>query len=485
MRTQILVEAIRSDLPRRGRLLVAAALIAAPLMAMTPTASFADTAMPDYVQLVKQSSPWVVNISTVSKPKAQQTFDSGNMPTFPPGPAGDMFRHFFQQQMPQQQNQEPIRSLGSGFIISSDGYILTNAHVVDDADKITVRLPDQQEYAAKVVGKDKRTDIALIKIDAKNLPIAPIGDSDKIQVGEWVLAIGEPFGLDHSATHGIVSALGRDLPDESYVPFIQTDAPVNPGNSGGPLIGANGKVIGINSQIYTKSGGYMGISFAIPINVAMNVVDQIKATGHVTRGYLGVLIQPVTYDLAKSFGLDSTKGALVAKVEPNTPAAKAGLQSGDIILKFNGKEIRHSGELPIMVGMSPIGKPATLALMRDGKQMDVNVTVEKLDKKKLDAEAGTSEAIEKMGLKVSALSSDELQQLNIKYGVKVNAVKNDSPFSSVIAPGDVLLEVNRIPMKSTADLKKALDSAPKDRPIAIRLLRDGQPLFMAVQLGTQ
>ncbi len=484
MRTQILVDAIRAGLPRRGRLLVAAALIAAPLMAMTPAISFADTGVPDYVQLVKQSSPWVVNISSVSKPKVQDAFDNGNMPIFPPGPAGDMFRHFFQEQMPQMK-REPIRSLGSGFIISADGYILTNAHVVDGADKITVRLPDQQTYKAKVIGKDKRTDIALLKIDAKNLPVAPIGDSDNIQVGEWVLAIGEPFGLDHTATHGIVSAIGRDLPDESYVPFIQTDAPVNPGNSGGPLINANGKVIGINSQIYTKSGGFMGISFAIPINVAMNVVDQIKSTGHVTRGYLGVLIQPVTYELAQSFGLDSTKGALVAKVEPNTPAAKAGLKSGDIILKFNGKEIKHSGELPIMVGMSPIGKPATLTVLRDGKQMQLDVTVEKLDKKALEAESGTSEAIEKMGLQVSELSADELQQMNIKYGVKVTGVKNDSPFASIIAPGDILLEVNRMPMKSAADLKKALDSAPKDRPIAIRLLRDGQPLFMAVQLGTQ
>jgi serine protease Do len=484
MRTQILVEAIRAGLPRRGRLLMAAALIATPLMAMTPAISFADTGVPDYVQLVKQSSPWVVNISSVSNPKAQEAFNNGEMPTFPPGPAGDMFRHFFQEQMPQMK-REPIRSLGSGFIISADGYILTNAHVVNGADKITVRLPDQQTYKAKVIGKDKRTDIALLKIDAKNLPVAPIGNSDNIQVGEWVLAIGEPFGLDHTATHGIVSALGRDLPDESYVPFIQTDAPVNPGNSGGPLINANGKVIGINSQIYTKSGGFMGISFAIPINVAMNVVDQIKSTGHVTRGYLGVLIQPVTYDLAQSFGLDTTKGALVAKVEPNTPAAKAGLKSGDIILKFNGSEIKHSGELPIMVGMSPIGKPATLTLMRDGKQMELNVTIEKLDKKALEAESGTSEAIEKMGLQVTELSAEELQQLNIKYGIKVKSVKNDSQFASVIAPGDILLEVNRMPMKSAADLKKALDSAPKDRPIAIRLLRDGQPLFMAVQLGTQ
>ncbi len=482
MRTPMLTQIIRATLAPRGRVLLTAALIAAPLMAMTPNLSFADTAMPDYVQLVKQSSPWVVNISTISKPKAQQAFDSGSAPTFPPGPAGDMMRRFFEQ-MPQNQKSEPVRSLGSGFIISSDGYILTNAHVIDGADKITVRMPDRQSYTAKVIGKDKRTDIALIKIDATNLPVAPIGNSDNVQVGEWVLAIGEPFGLDHTATHGIVSAVGRDLPDESYVPFIQTDAPVNPGNSGGPLIDTNGKVIGINSQIYTKSGGFMGISFAIPINVAMNIVDQLKATGSVTRGYLGVLIQPVTDELAKSFGMSNTKGALVAKVEPNTPAAKAGLKSGDVILKFNGKEINRSGELPIMVGMSAIGKPATLSVLRDGTEREMTVTVEKLDKAALEAEGGTSAAIEKMGLKVSELSASDLQQLNVQYGVKVDAVSNDSPFATVLAPKDVLLEVNRLPMKTTEDLKKALDSAPKDRPIAIRLLRDGQPLFMAVQLG--
>lgn len=481
MRTKNITQSIRAAFLTRSRRLASAALVALPLALLAPTVSFADTVMPDYVQLVKQSSPWVVNISTISKPKQQQTFDSGDMPTFPPGPAGDMFRHFFQQ-MPQQQNREPIRSLGSGFIISADGYILTNAHVVAGAEKITVKLSNQQEYPAKVIGQDKRTDIALIKIDAKNLPVALIGNSQNIQVGEWVLAIGEPFGLDYTATHGIVSAIGRDLPDESYVPFIQTDAPVNPGNSGGPLIDANGKVIGINSQIYTKSGGYMGISFAIPINVAMNVVDQIKATGTVTRGYLGVLIQPVTNDLAKSFGLSNTRGALVAQVEPNTPAAKAGLKSGDIIMKFNGKVLKHSGELPIMVGMSPIGKPATLTVMRDGKEHEMTVVIEKLDKTALEAAGGTKAAIEKMGLKVTNLKADELQQLSIKYGVKVDAVGNDSPFSSVLAPGDVLLEVNRLPMKTTEDLKKALDSAPKDRPIAIRLLRDGQPLFLAVQL---
>ncbi|WP_407275754.1 DegQ family serine endoprotease [Halothiobacillus sp. DCM-1] len=481
MRTSILAHSVRAAVKAPSRLL-AAALLAAPLVMLAPAPSFADTVMPDYVQLVKQSSPWVVNISTISKPKQSAQFDSGNAPIFPPGPAGDMFRHFFQQ-MPQQANREPIRSLGSGFIISADGYILTNAHVVADADKITVRLPDQQEYAAKVIGKDKRTDIALLKIDAKNLPVAPIGNSDQVQVGEWVLAIGEPFGLDHSATHGIVSAIGRDLPDESYVPFIQTDAPVNPGNSGGPLIDANGKVIGINSQIYTKSGGYMGISFAIPINVAMNVVDQLKTTGHVTRGYLGVLIQPVTDELAKSFGLDNTRGALVSQVQPNTPAAKAGLKSGDIITKFNGKEVKRSGELPIMVGMAPIGKPATLTVLRDGKEHEMTVTIEKLDKQAIEASEGSRAAIEKMGLKVSPLSPDDLQQLGIKYGVKVDGVKSDSPFASVLTAGDILLEVNRQSMQTVDDLKKALDSAPKDRPIAIRLLRDGQPLFLAIQLN--
>lgn len=481
MRTSLLARSVRSAVKAPSRLL-AAALVAAPLMMLAPVPSFADTVMPDYVQLVKQSSPWVVNISSVSKPKQSAQFDSENMPSFPPGPAGDMFRHFFQQ-MPQQAQREPVRSLGSGFIISADGYILTNAHVVAGADKITVRLPDQQEYAAKVIGKDKRTDIALLKIDAKNLPVAPIGNSDQVQVGEWVLAIGEPFGLDHTATHGIVSAIGRDLPDESYVPFIQTDAPVNPGNSGGPLIDANGKVIGINSQIYTKSGGYMGISFAIPINVAMDIVNQIKTTGHVTRGYLGVLIQPVTDELAKSFGLNNTRGALVAQVQPNTPAAKAGLKSGDIITKFNGKEIKRSGELPIMVGMAPIDKPATLTVLRDGKEHEMTVTIEKLDKQAIEASEGSRAAIEKMGIKASPLNADDLQQLGIKYGVKVDGVKSDSPFASVLTAGDVLLEVNRQPMQSLDDLKKALDNAPKDRPIAIRLLRDGQPLFLAIQVN--
>lgn len=481
MRLNKVIDSGRAALMHRGRLLLAAAAIALPLASVTPTLAYADTEMPDYVQLVKDVGPAVVNINTVSKPKNQGFDYNGQIQNLPPGPLGDMFRHFFQQ-MPQQQNRKPVRSLGSGFIISSDGYILTNAHVVDDAAKVTVRLANQREYSAKVVGKDKRTDIALLKIKAKNLPTVKIGDSDDVQVGEWVLAIGEPFGLDHTATHGIVSAIGRDLPDENYVPFIQTDAPVNPGNSGGPLINANGKVIGINSQIYTNSGGYMGISFAIPINVAMNVVHQLQKTGKVTRGYLGVMIQPVTEDLAQSFGLDSTRGALIAQVEPDTPAAKAGLKSGDIILKFNGKVVKRSGQLPILVGNATIGQPATLTVLRDGKQHEIQVTIEKLDEKKL--ENGSPEtAIEKMGLKVSQLSPAELKSLHVRYGVKVNAVANDSQFSSLLVPGDVLLEVNRQPMHTTADLKKALDHAPTDRPIAIRLLRDGQPLFLAIQIS--
>ena len=470
----------RHAVMRRGRLWMAAAALVIPAIALTPVMAQADTKVLDYVQLVKENGPAVVNINTVSKPKQQQ-ISPGQMQNLPPGPLGDMFRHFFEQ-MPQQQSKQPIRSLGSGFIISSDGYILTNAHVIDDAEKITVRLSNQREYTGKVIGKDKRTDIALVKINAKNLPTVKIGNSDDVQVGEWVLAIGEPFGLDHTATHGIVSAIGRDLPDENYVPFIQTDAPVNPGNSGGPLIDAEGNVIGINSQIYTKSGGYMGISFAIPINVAMNVVNQLKKHGKVTRGYLGVLIQPVTNDLAKSFGLDSTRGALIAQVESGTPAAKAGLKSGDIILKFNGKPVKHSGQLPIMVGNAPIGKPADLTILRDGKTKHVTVKIEKLNEKKLQGNHASS-AVEKMGLKVSPLTKDERSQLKVRYGLKVDAVSNDSRFASMIMPGDVLLEVNRHPMKTTADLVKALDSAPKDRPVAIRLLRDGQPLFLAIQVG--
>lgn len=462
----------------RATVLFALVLIFAAMIVLVATP--AQAKYPDFTTLVKKNAPAVVNINTVTK--VQQPGRSGSMPhmpNLPPGPLGDMFRDFFER-MPQQSmpRSRPAQSLGSGFIVSEDGYVLTNAHVIRGADEISVRLNDQREFSAELVGEDRRTDIALLKIDAKNLPTVTVGDSDKVDVGEWVLAIGAPFGLDYSATHGIVSAIGRDLPNETYVPFIQTDAPVNPGNSGGPLINVDGEVIGVNSQIYTSSGGYMGISFAIPVNVAMNVVEQLKSGGEVRRGYLGVIIQPVTDELARSFGLDDTSGALVAQVQPDTPAEQAGIESGDIITEFNGKPIKRSGQLPRLVGNAPVGKPADVTVLRNGEEMTFEVILSDLD-----AGLADGSALSKYGLSVIPLEKDDRGSLGVRHGVTIESIAVDSPLVGALEAGDVILEVNRRPIRDENDLNAALDSAPDSRPVAIRLLRRGQPLFLAVDLN--
>ena len=462
---------------RRSMVPMALVLVALTVLVAAPAAA----QYPDFAKLAKENAPAVVNINTVTQ--ARQPERPGHppqMPNLPPGPLGDMFRDFFEQ-MPQQPmpRSRPAQSLGSGFIISEDGYVITNAHVVRGADEISVRLNTQREYKAELIGEDPRTDVALLKIEAEDLPTVRMGDSDAVEVGEWVLAIGAPFGLDHSATHGIVSAIGRDLPNEAYVPFIQTDAPVNPGNSGGPLINADGEVIGVNSQIYTNSGGYMGISFAIPMNVAMNVAEQLKTTGQVRRGYLGVVIQPVTDELARSFGLKDTRGALVAQVQPDTPAAEAGLESGDIITAFNGKPIKRSGQLPRLVGSAAVGEPATVTFIRDGEEKTVEVTLSELD----GATAAAGGALSTYGLSVAPLEKADRGSLGVRYGVSIESIRADSPFAGALETGDVILEVNRRPIRSESDLAETLEAAPENRPVAIRLLRRGQPLFLAVDLG--
>lgn len=313
----------------------------------------ANAQLPEFTELVEQASPAVVNISTrqVIPTQAAGMQQMPDLEGLPP-----MFREFFERSIPQLPQQAPrqrqAQSLGSGFIISADGYVLTNNHVVADADEIVVRLSDRSELEAKLVGADPRTDVALLKVEGKNLPTVKLGKSEALKVGEWVVAIGSPFGFDHSVTAGIVSAKGRSLPDENYVPFIQTDVAINPGNSGGPLFNLDGEVVGINSQIFTRSGGFMGLSFAIPIDVAMNVADQLKAEGKVSRGWLGVVIQEVNKDLAETFGLDKPAGALVAQVLENGPAAKGGLQVGDVILALDGQPILVSADLPHLVGTS-------------------------------------------------------------------------------------------------------------------------------------
>lgn len=352
-------------------------MFAAVLMLGQVLSAQAEEALPDFTTLVEQASPAVVNIST--KQKLPDRIASGQMPDLEGLPP--MFREFFERNMPQQprsprgDRQREAQSLGSGFIISSDGYVLTNNHVVADADEIIVRLSDRSELQAKLVGTDPRTDVALLKVEGKNLPTVKLGDSEKLKVGEWVLAIGSPFGFDHSVTKGIVSAKGRTLPNDTYVPFIQTDVAINPGNSGGPLFNMNGEVVGINSQIFTRSGGFMGLSFAIPIDVAIDVSNQLKKDGKVSRGWLGVVIQEVNKDLAESFGLDKPAGALVAQVLEDGPAAKSGLQVGDVILSMNGQPIVMSADLPHLVGTLKDGEKAKLEIIRNGKRQNLDVTI--------------------------------------------------------------------------------------------------------------
>ncbi|MEW5838805.1 MAG: DegQ family serine endoprotease [Pseudomonadota bacterium] len=438
--------------------------------------------LPDFVQTVKDVSPAVVNINTTQKrPKmGRHGLPPGALP-FPEGhPFNDLFRQFEFEGMPQAQ---PAQSLGSGFIIDSSGIILTNAHVVKDAESINVRLQDKRELPAKLLGMDERTDVAVLKIEAGDLPVARLGNSDRIEVGEWVLAIGSPFGLDFTATQGIVSALARNLPDDNYVPFIQTDAAINPGNSGGPLFNTKGEVIGINSQIYSRSGGYMGLSFAIPINTAMQVADQLRKDGKVVRGWLGVMIQPIDADLAKSFGLDRPRGALVAQVQPDSPAAKAGVKAGDVILKFNGQVIESTGQLPAKVAATAVGSKADLEILREGKEKTLAVTIEKLKEDSASAASSAAEPAESsLGLAVQTLDTAQLKELDIKHGLLVRSVGDGAAARAGVRPGDVLVELGGMRLESVADLKAAVSKLKPGQPVAMRLIRDKSPLFIAIKV---
>ena len=437
-------------------------------------------ALPEFTQLVKDVGPAVVNISTTQKARQQEMFPG--FPMDPDDPRSEFFRRFFGAPPGGQQPQ--ARSLGSGFIISSDGTVLTNAHVVKDADEILVKLSDQREEPAELVGLDERTDVAVLRIKAKGLPAVKIGNSDRLEVGEWVLAIGSPFGLEHTATSGIVSAVGRTLPSDAYVPFIQTDAAVNPGNSGGPLFNTQGEVIGINSQIYSRSGGYMGLSFAIPINVAMRVAQQIQSTGHAAHGYLGVTVQPVTPALAQSFGLDKARGALVANVAADSPAAKAGIEAGDVILSFNGQALGSAGDLPPLVGSANVGDTATLRVLRDGKERTVNVKVGALSDDGAGAPAGKPAAQAKGGrLKLAVVDLDPAQreQLDVpKGGVLVMAVGDGPAARAGLARGDVILRLGDSAVKDVAQFKALVDKLPAGRAVPLLVQRRGNPLFLAL-----
>jgi len=458
---------------KRSLLLLSGLLLAAAVSARE---------LPDFTDLVEKHGAAVVNVSTTQIINTQQM-----VPGFPNIPENDPFYEFFHRFAPQIPRQQESQSLGSGFIISSDGYILTNAHVVDRADKITVRLTDKREFKARIVGADKRTDVALLKIEATGLPVVVLGKPDQLKVGEWVLAIGSPFGFDSSVTAGIVSAKGRSLPQENFVPFIQTDVAINPGNSGGPLFNMKGEVVGINSQIYSRSGGYMGLSFAIPIDVAMDVVNQLRATGKVTRGRIGVTIQEVTRELAESFGLPKAGGALISGVEKGGPADKAGIRASDVILKFGGKDVGNSSDLPRMVAATKPGSKVPVLLWRKGSTLEVSLVVGEL--KDSAAKTATAEepgdaqsqSVLRLGLRVKELTDEQKAELGVEGGLLVVDARGAAARVE-LQPGDVILAVGNIEIRSVAQFNDILKLVPPGRSIALLVRRNDGTVYIPIRL---
>lgn len=441
--------------------------------------------LPDFAELAERAGPAVVNIRTTQRVRSGQGRSRG-MPGIEDEEMQEFFRRFFGIPMPgqpaprnnrpnqaPQQEEEVPRGVGSGFIISPDGYLMTNAHVIDGADDVYVTLTDKREFRAKVVGRDQRTDVAVLKIEGANLPRLAIGDPNRLRVGEWVIAIGSPFGLENTVTAGIVSAKARDTGD--YLPLIQTDVAVNPGNSGGPLINLRGEVIGINSQIYSRSGGFMGISFAVPIDEAMRVAEQLKSTGRVTRGRIGVQIGDVTKDVAESLGLPRPQGAQVQRVEPGSPAERGGVQPGDIILKFNGTNVEKSNDLPRMVGATKPGSKATISVWRNGTTRDLSVTVVEVEPEKVapkeDRKPQTSQVPNALGLVVSNLSDAQKKELRTEGGVIVDASDGVAARADIRA-GDVILRLNNTDVVDTAHFN-ALVSKLDLRRVAVVLVRRG------------
>ncbi|HQW21115.1 MAG TPA: DegQ family serine endoprotease [Rhodocyclaceae bacterium] len=447
--------------------------------------------LPDFTDLVEKQGAAVVNISTTQIVRGNRLGSfNWQFPFDENDPSFEMFRRFMPRQQPSVPQEHENKSLGSGFIISADGNILTNAHVVDGADEVLVKLTDKREFKAKVLGTDKRTDIALIKIEASGLPVARLGDPEKLRVGEWVVAIGSPFGFENSVTAGIVSAKGRALPQESFVPFIQTDAAINPGNSGGPLFNMKGEVIGVNSQIYSRSGGYMGLAFAIPIDVAMEVQSQLKSSGKVSRGRIGVVIRDVSKEFADSFGLDKPTGALVETVEKGMPADKAGVEAGDIILKFDGKPVGQSSDLQRMVGKTRPGGKATLQIWRKGATRDMVVNIGEVVDDKPTLRAGRQglsvdrEAGNRLGLVLSELTAEQKKELKLNNGLLVEDIR-DSTVQADLRPGDVILTLIskgvQSEIKSVEQFNKLLAKVDKSTTITLQVRRGENQTFISIK----
>lgn len=450
-------------------------------------------AAPDFTGLVKQEYRSVVNISTTrrNEPQHGDLPPGYDLPDPGDSPFGELFRKFFGDDAAPRQYE--TSSLGSGFIVSEDGYILTNGHVVEDADEIVVSLYDRRQFDARLVGVDQRSDIALLKVAADDLPRVRVGDPGRLEVGEWVVAIGSPFGFDHSVTAGIVSAKGRSLPNDNYVPFIQTDVAINPGNSGGPLFNMQGEVVGVNAQIFSRTGGFMGLSFAIPIDVAMDVADQLRTRGQVTRGWLGVVIQEVTRDLAQSFGMDRAYGALVARVLPDSPAGDAGIEVGDVIVDYNGHEVPSSAALPPMVGRTDVGDTARVTVVRDGEQRTLEVRIGQLPSERElaryggggsgnDAPAPQTAEAGQLGLRVKPVDDDTRQRLDIGPGGVLVAEVTGAPASAAgIRAGDVLLMMNAAPIEGVDDFHQRERMLSPGRTVALLVQRNGDTQYIAVE----
>lgn len=456
------------------------------LLIASPTAFAQMNELPDFTGLVEKHGAMVVNISAV---QAQASLNGQVFPEIPGIPENSPFYDFFKKHMQpfsMPRRSEP-KSLGSGFIISSDGYILTNAHVVEAADEITIKLNDKREFVGEVIGTDRKTDIALIKINATDLPMVTQGDPEKLRVGEWVIAIGSPFGFEHSVTAGIVSAKGRSLAQENYVPFIQTDVAINPGNSGGPLFNMKGEVVGINSQIYSRTGGFMGLSFAIPINVATEIADQLKVSGKISRGRIGVMIQEVTRELADSFGLTDNKGALVVSVEKDGPADRAGIKARDIILDFDGKEVAVSADLPRIVGNTKPNSRVSVKVWRDSSLKTVKVEVGEIssddaaDNRKL-RQGKKTDTSNRLGLALSEITAEQKKQLEIANGLLVENVQPGIAGRSGIRSGDIILGFNSKDVTSVQQFNELLNQVKSGKNIALLVKRGDVTTFITMKL---
>jgi len=475
------------------RLLLAIAL-AAPLLAGPVRAADAPiSSLPDFTELARRNSPAVVNISTTVKPsRGEGRLPPGfSVPDMPDdGPLSEFFRRFFGDEGPggAPGGIDPRSSLGSGFIISDDGYVITNYHVIREADEVVVRMSDRSEHVAEIIGSDPRSDIAVLKIttDAK-LPAVTLGSSEQLDVGEWVLAIGSPFGFDYSVTAGIVSAKGRSLPNENYVPFIQTDVAINPGNSGGPLFNLDGKVVGVNSQIYSRTGGFMGVSFAIPIHVVMDVYEQLREKGSVTRGWLGVLIQDVTSELAESFDMAKPRGALVSKVLDDSPAGKGGLETGDIIVRFAGKAVDQSSDLPPIVGATRVGQKIPVEVIRGGKAKTLTVEIGALpdEEEAVIAEkggAGKTRVDARLGIAVADLDAEARKRLDLEQGgVLIEEIEEGPARQAGLRVGDVILQLNNVAVDNAGQFRDIVKGLAPGKTVPVLIQRQGGPMFLALK----